>query len=670
MAVDAQRARVRDGGEFRGLFISDHEVDELIGLPPLGNSAPGRDLAADFPAGGRLEGVRRACGLSNFDLACLLLTVAPHFDRRYGRLYAYLHDDLTRPQPSPGLALDLFRVDFADTPAARSRFSASAPLRAAGLVRLGGGEDVPLAARPLLADDRVAAFLLGDDSLDEQVGQAGARVHEFSPRLVLSREGMAGVAAAAAGFESGGATQAMVVIGEVGGGRRLAARYIAARAGFPLLTCPWASAAEHVVRAVREAVFQDAALCFSDADQLFDPDADQTRRASAALGAALDSAEVPVFLTIANARRLPPNLGQRRVRVLRIPPAGAVERAHIWLQEAKRGGIDLPSDQASLLATTYRLNGGRIAAAVDHAGLSGDLASGPADLLDSARALSTTDLGRLGQEIVPRFGWDDIVLPQEVGLALREVVDRVRHHAVLFGDWGFDARHAPSRSLSVLFCGPSGTGKTMAAEVIATELRLPLYRVDLSAVVSKYIGETEKNLAQIFSDASASGAILFFDEADALFGRRSEVRDSHDRYANLEVSYLLQRMEDYDGIVVLASNLRQNMDEAFVRRLHVAVDFPFPETAARLEIWRRTIPLRTPLAGDVDLALLARRYRLSGGNIRNAVVTAAFLAASEDSPVAMRHFQAAVRREHQKMGKLLIDRPDKPAALDEDVSGC
>jgi SpoVK/Ycf46/Vps4 family AAA+-type ATPase len=193
----------------------------------------------------------------------------------------------------------------------------------------------------------------------------------------------------------------------------------------------------------------------------------------------------------------------------------------------------------------------------------------------------------------------------------------------------------------------------MAAEVIANELGLPLYRVDLSAVVSKYIGETEKNLAQIFNEASASSAVLFFDEADALFGKRSEVRDAHDRYANIEVSYLLQRMEDYDGIILLASNLRQNLDEAFVRRLHLTADFPFPDEAARLEIWRRNLPPSLPLAEDVDLPALAQRFRLSGGNIRNACVTAAFLAAAGGTPVAMSHLQRAIRREHQKMGRLL-----------------
>jgi SpoVK/Ycf46/Vps4 family AAA+-type ATPase len=280
-------------------------------------------------------------------------------------------------------------------------------------------------------------------------------------------------------------------------------------------------------------------------------------------------------------------------------------------------------------------------------------------LAPAAKAEASTTLGRLGQEVPPRFGWDDIVLPESVREVLCEIVLRVRHEPLVFGEWGFTSRHARSRSLSALFTGPSGTGKTMAAEVIANALGLSLFRVDLSAVVSKYIGETEKNLAQIFNDASSASAVLFFDEADALFGKRSEVRDSHDRYANIEVSYLLQRLEDYDGIVILASNLRQNLDEAFVRRLHLTADFPFPDVPARLEIWRRTLPAALPLADDVDLPALARRFRLSGGNIRNACVTAAFLAAGDGVPVSMSHLLRAVRREHQKMGKLLPSEPEE-----------
>ena len=211
------------------------------------------------------------------------------------------------------------------------------------------------------------------------------------------------------------------------------------------------------------------------------------------------------------------------------------------------------------------------------------------------------------------------------------------------------------RGEKVAFVGPSGTGKTMAAEIIANDLKLDLYKIDLSSVVSKYIGETEKNLNRIFAAAEEANAILFFDEADALFGKRSEVRDAHDRYANIEISYLLQKMEEYEGLAILTTNLRQNLDQAFLRRLAHTVHFPFPDTSSRQRIWVGIWPPQTPLADDIDLDFLAREFKLSGGNIKNLALTAAYLAVGDGGPVTMAHLIQALRREYQKMGKVLPD---------------
>jgi SpoVK/Ycf46/Vps4 family AAA+-type ATPase len=238
----------------------------------------------------------------------------------------------------------------------------------------------------------------------------------------------------------------------------------------------------------------------------------------------------------------------------------------------------------------------------------------------------------------------------------------IRFGPKVFEEWGFERKLARGKGLNVLFAGPPGTGKTMAAEVLATDLGLELYKIDLASVVSKYIGETEKNLERIFHEGQSSNAILFFDEADSLFGKRSEVKDSHDRYANLEISYLLQRMEEYDGIVILATNLRKNMDDAFVRRMHGAIEFPMPEELDRLEIWRRTFPPEAPVAGDLDLEFLARKFKLSGGNIKNIVLEAAFFAAEAGSSISMGHLVRATRREHQKMGKLFHESDFGPYA--------
>jgi AAA+ superfamily predicted ATPase len=261
------------------------------------------------------------------------------------------------------------------------------------------------------------------------------------------------------------------------------------------------------------------------------------------------------------------------------------------------------------------------------------------------------DLEVLTRRIRPRAVWDDLVLPADRKEVLRGIAVHLRHRHRVYQDWGFAGRGERGLGISALFAGPSGTGKTMAAEVIAAELGIDLYRVDLASVVSKYIGETEKNLKKIFDAGEAGGAILLFDEADALFGKRSEVRDSHDRYANVEVSYLLQRIEQYRGLAVLTTNLKNAIDAAFLRRIRFVVPFPFPDVAARTEIWRRIFPAETPVNG-LDVRKLAR-LSVAGGNIRNIALAAAFLAAEEEVPVSMGHLARAVRGEYAKLEKPL-----------------
>jgi SpoVK/Ycf46/Vps4 family AAA+-type ATPase len=250
-------------------------------------------------------------------------------------------------------------------------------------------------------------------------------------------------------------------------------------------------------------------------------------------------------------------------------------------------------------------------------------------------------------------GWDDLVLRRDRLERLTAVAQHRRYRSRVFGSWGFAHKLALGRGLSALFLGPPGTGKPMAAGVIARDLGLDMYQIDLAAVVSKYIRETEKHLGELFDEAEAMNAVLFFDEADALFAKRTQVQDANDRYANLETSYLLQRIDAYEGVVILASNLAKNMDDAFVRRLAFVVEFPFPGAAERLTIWQRIFPPEVPLEPDVDLQHLARRLELAGGHIRNVALAAAFMAAEEGHGLGMRHILHAARRELQKMGKVV-----------------
>jgi SpoVK/Ycf46/Vps4 family AAA+-type ATPase len=252
-----------------------------------------------------------------------------------------------------------------------------------------------------------------------------------------------------------------------------------------------------------------------------------------------------------------------------------------------------------------------------------------------------------------RQTWDDLVLPDDAVLEVREFIARIRHRRLVYESWGFGRKVAKGLGLSALFSGPPGTGKTMVAGLIAEELKLDLYQVDLSKVVSKWIGETEKNLAELFDAAEAGHAILLFDEADSLFAKRTEVKSSNDRYANLEVNYLLQRMEAFAGVVILTTNHETSIDEAFRRRLSLRVDFPVPEPEERERLWRTLLPAQAEVSADIDFDGLAHRFEMTGGYIKNAALRAAFLAADEGTAIAMRHLMRAARAEYQAMGKVI-----------------
>ncbi len=344
-------------------------------------------------------------------------------------------------------------------------------------------------------------------------------------------------------------------------------------------------------------------------------------------------------------------LGAHTALVVEAPLPSVVERRALWFALT---GADVDD-----VAAKFRLSTRQIGEAAEVALLAaaGTAAAAPskAQLDLGARQASITQLAELAARLEPAFGWEDLVLPERPREILGSISSYLRHRDVVLSEWGYERTVARTQGLKVLFAGESGTGKTMAGQVLARELGLDLFRIDLATVVSKYIGETEKNLDRIFGAAEGSNAILFFDEADALFGKRSEVRDSHDRYANIEVAYLLQKMEAYPGAVILATNFRQNMDDAFLRRLDVVVDFPFPEPEDRERIWALVLPEAAPIADDVDIAFLANRFKLSGGGIRNCSLAAAFLAADEQSAIGMEHLIRAVALEYGKLGRLTLE---------------
>lgn len=332
-----------------------------------------------------------------------------------------------------------------------------------------------------------------------------------------------------------------------------------------------------------------------------------------------------------------------------------MEQKRLWQQAlgpaaaSFDGTLDGLSEQFRLSAKMIFVAGSAMAAQIG----SSDGLLAPAELWNACRCLARPKLEDLAQRLVPTAGWDDLVLPESQKQILHQLAGQVRHRMKVYDTWGFSAKGRRGLGVSALFTGESGTGKTLAAEVLAHELGLDLYRIDLSAVVNKYIGETEKNLKQVFDAAEEGGVLLLFDEADALFGKRSDVKDSHDRYANIEVGYLLQRMESYEGLAILTTNLKSSLDKAFQRRLRFTVAFPFPDANQREAIWSRVFPAATPTEG-LDSSKLAQ-LNVTGGHIRNIALNAAFLAAESTRPVEMGHLLQAARLEAQKIERPLAD---------------
>jgi hypothetical protein len=610
------------GDPFRGLYISDEAALELAS-----------GAAADSPDD-RIAATAALLGLDGLDLPLLALCAAPELDPRFGRLLAYLHDDVTKRLASPRLAARLLTDDPAEAEAVIARFAADARLRRVGAVRLLDGEaTTPIAERLVKVDDHLAGHLLGVALAASPLGD----------RLVYPSPTDPGRAAVVEQLRAALSDPRLEVsLLAVGAD---APELLATARGGPVLVVPAHEAAspDAAAAAGLRAALAAAALCF-DLDEL-------ARDDYAGVAACIAERRAGTLLC---ARRPDAVAALPGVRALAVPvpDPSLAERRALWRAHA-------PGADVEGVASRFRLSMGQIAHAADLAAAGararGSTLPAAADLERGARDASRTRLGTLAVHVESRAQWSDLVLPDAPLELLRSVAAFLRHRDLVLSDWAYERAVGVGQGLKVLFAGASGTGKTMAAGVIANDLGLDLFRIDLATVVSKYIGETEQNLDRIFGAAEGSNALLFFDEADALFGKRSEVKDAHDRYANIEVAYLLQRMEAYAGGVILATNLRSNMDDAFLRRLDILTEFPFPEPADRRRLWRALVPAEAPVADDVDLDLLADRFRLSGGSIRNCSLTAAFLAADAGVPIGMPQLMRAIAWELRKHGRLTLE---------------
>ena len=601
-----------------------------------------------------------ALHLSDLELQIAVALAAVEADADMERVYAFAWDDYSRKRPEVGFVATLVG---GDDPAARDRvlraLEPDQPLRRHRVVLVSG--DSSFLLRSVRLADRVVAHLLGHDLVDDaisgfcRVAPAPALADVVAEPALIDR--------VRRGLDAGDRPARLLLYGPDGAGKAFLVEALAADAGraavradLEAMVADRDRIADRVAACGREAALRGALLVLDAGPDL---DAARLPRPLAErLGDLLGALPVPVALcAAARPSWLIPYLPS--LVEIEVPLPTFRQRIALWRRALPAGAAS--DADLELVAGRYAFGGGAIARAAHRAATAAWLRD-PAhrgitldDLGEAARLMFSHRLGDVAQRIPAGFTWDDLVLPEETLEQLRDVVRFARQRPFLLEEWGFARKLPYGRGVSAILAGPPGTGKTMVAQLLAHELGYDLFRIDLSQVVNKYIGETEKNLARIFAEAESSHAVLFFDEADALFAKRTDVRSSNDRYANLEVNYLLQRMETCDGVTLLATNLEQGLDEAFKRRVRFAVQFDLPDVAERERLWRSMFPPETPLAPDIDWHLLADSFEMAGGYIKKAVLRAALAAAEARPrrPIGTAELLAAARSEYREMGRIV-----------------
>jgi hypothetical protein len=627
-------------------------VSRGVGAAPA--PAPGPSVEWSHTRPPAIESLCLAFGLSSFERKVLLMCAGAEMDSRFEVLYAAAHNDSRRVLPTFSVAM------AACDDSHWSALSTARPLRGWDLLELTDGGT--MTTSPLRIAERILHYLAGVPCLDERLEALVKPVIKPGPAAPSHRAACEKIAA----VWSQDSCEPLIPVVQLTGVDWDAKRAVAAAAcgllGLNLYAVaawrlPQSPAEIETFRKLwdREAVLSSSVLLL----ECDDPDAAESHSATAITGL-MESLTSPLIVATAGARCC----AHRGAVILDVNHPTESEQTEFW-RRALESSIPPLNGEVEPLVAQFSLSSTAIQSAAhqvmsrwhfDSTALGGpsEPAKSLADQLwEACRAQARPRLEGLALRIEPIAAWDDLVLPENPRQVLRQILVHVRHRTRVYRTWGFASKSSRGLGISALFAGPSGTGKTMAAEVLANALHLDLYRIDLSQVVNKYIGETEKNLSRIFDAAEAGSAVLLFDEADALFGKRSEVKDSHDRYANIEVSYLLQRMEAYHGLAILTTNRKSALDPAFLRRIRFAVEFPFPESSQRAEIWRRVFPGATPTEElRIDrLALL----NVAGGHIRNIAMGAAFLAADAGEPVRMTHLLRAARNESAKLEKPLTD---------------
>lgn len=646
-----------------GPYIAGADSGRLVRHRPNDASQMWADggAAAAMSYEARLLWLQQVFGLEAIDLDIILITLAPELDLRYEAQFGHLQGGTEPRPPTVDLALNLLCASREAKLLARAHFAPQAPLSRHHLLRLcagGSALPTPLLAQAIAAEPSLIHFLLGEAVLD-------ARLRSFA--RLEGPQSRPGKRAEALGQQmharlSTGSCCHFSLEGPALADQDAAVASLAARLRMAVLTVALpqmaAAATEFATNLqllLRDAALLGAVLYLAGRDAL--ADADQLTLAEAISGA-------PATITVMAGAS---SCGPRFNSMSSLPVAAATfaERRTLWAVQIGAHGLELAPAAIDELAARYRLTESQIKGAllrVVRQASSETTAPCLPDFAEAACLQMASDPGPLAQRIKPIHQWDDLVLPPTQFSMLKQYCSQARYRHVVYDDWGFDRKLSNGKGLSALFTGPPGTGKTMAVEVIASDLGLEVFKIDLSQVVSKYIGDTEKALDCLFTQAKNANAILFFDECDALFGKRTATQDAHDRYANIEVAYLLQKLEAYEGLCILATNLRQNLDIAFTRRIGFIVEFPFPDEESRRRLWQSVWPRQMPRSEQLDLAYLARQFRLSGGAVKNIALSAAFLAAQSGAELRTEHVLYATRGEIEKSGQRMPESEFGPYA--------
>ena len=655
--------------EWRGLYVSDAQVEALLRSADAAGASDVLTTRADTllqRLGARPEfettpwsHLQRSLGLTRLECDLVLAALAAEFDPKYENLFAYLNNSVTRKWVCGDLAGRLFARHPVDRAALREMIAPESRLAGIGLIEMEpGSRDLPAMQRGLRVASPLVRWLLGLPYVDERA--AGILEWNGEPPMPAATPHEAHLRRWAERIRLRTSDRYLVTSSSEEEAAAAAARMLEI-AGMPCIRLDLqamrmsAAPGEVLTATLLMARVFDAGVVATPLEALVDGEGRVLEPCLASVRRLF--AELPVSLWCGTRRAQPvPLFGRPQAETftsVEVPDITAQARSDVW--RATLGAHAVRFDTA-FLGDRFNFGAARIARVQRQASARARRA-GPsdftqADLLDVARAICTEQSGSTTSVLTTPFSWDDLVLPASVKRQLLDFVRSIELRPRVLDEWGLASRLGNARNSTLLLKGVSGGGKSLSARIIAKKLDLELHRIDLANVVSKYIGETEKNLDRAFDAARRANAVLFIDEADALFGKRSEVKDAHDRYANVETAYLLQKIEDHDGVVILATNLANNIDEAFQRRIQNVVEIPMPDASARERLWRNMLSERTPLAADVDLAFLARQFAFAGGDIRNMVLDAAYLAAQETDAIHMRHLLAAVARQYAKRGKV------------------